>query len=41
VQGIHTTIPLHEKIFVDEEFRAGQFDNKFMERLFERQKTSN
>ena len=38
VQGIHTTIPLHEKIFEDEEFRAGKFDTKFMERFFERQK---
>ncbi|MFT4112253.1 acetyl-CoA carboxylase biotin carboxylase subunit [Silvibacterium sp.] len=38
VQGIHTTIPLHEKIFRDEEFRAGDFDTKFMERFFERQK---
>ena len=38
VQGIHTTIPLHQKIFADPEFRAGQFDTKFMERFFERQK---
>jgi acetyl-CoA carboxylase biotin carboxylase subunit len=37
VEGIHTTIPLHRKIFDDEEFRAGQFDTKFMERFFERQ----
>jgi acetyl-CoA carboxylase biotin carboxylase subunit len=40
VQGIHTTIPLHEKIFADEEFRSGKFDTKFMERFFERQKGS-
>jgi acetyl-CoA carboxylase biotin carboxylase subunit len=40
VQGIHTTIPLHQKIFSDAEFRAGQFDTKFMERFFERQKDS-
>lgn len=38
VQGIHTTIPLHKKIFADEEFRAGNFDTKFMERFFEREK---
>ena len=38
VEGIHTTIPLHEKIFRDEEFRRGQFDTKFMERFFEREK---
>ena len=37
VQGIHTTIPLHQKIFADAEFRAGQFDTKFMERFLERQ----
>ncbi|MBB5316070.1 acetyl-CoA carboxylase biotin carboxylase subunit [Tunturibacter empetritectus] len=40
VRGIHTTIPLHEKIFADKEFRSGQFDTKFMERFFERQKES-
>ena len=37
VQGIHTSIPLHEKIFADAEFRSGAFDTKFMERFFERQ----
>ncbi|HEX3472764.1 MAG TPA: acetyl-CoA carboxylase biotin carboxylase subunit [Silvibacterium sp.] len=40
VEGIHTSIPLHRRIFDDEEFRAGQFDTKFMERFFERQKAS-
>ena len=38
VEGIHTTIPLHQKIFRDEEFRRGHFDTKFMERFFEREK---
>ena len=38
VQGIHTSIPLHQRIFADAEFRAGRFDTKFMERFFERQK---
>ncbi len=33
VQGIHTSIPLHERIFADEDFRAGKFDTKFMERF--------
>ena len=37
VQGIHTTIPLHKKIFADPEFRAGDFDTKFMERFLARQ----
>ena len=41
VQGIHTTIPLHQKIFADEEFRSGRFDTKFMERFFERQGLKN
>ncbi len=40
VQGIHTTIPLHEKIFADAEFRSGTFDTKYMERFFERQAES-
>jgi acetyl-CoA carboxylase biotin carboxylase subunit len=40
IQGIHTTIPLHQRIFADDEFRAGQFDTKFMERFLERQKES-
>ncbi len=39
VEGIHTTIPLHQRIFADPEFRSGQFDTKFMERFFDRQGT--
>ncbi len=39
VEGIHTTIPLHQKIFADPEFRSGAFDTKFMERFFDRQAT--
>ena len=39
IQGIHTTIPLHQRIFADPEFRAGTFDTKFMERFLERQKS--
>jgi len=38
VEGIHTTIPLHRRIFADEEFKRGAFDTKFMERFFEREK---
>ena len=34
---LYETIPLHEKIFADAEFRSGKFDTKFMERFFERQ----
>jgi acetyl-CoA carboxylase biotin carboxylase subunit len=31
VQGIDTSIPLHQEIFADPGFRAGDFDTKFME----------
>jgi acetyl-CoA carboxylase biotin carboxylase subunit len=31
VQGIETSIPLHQAIFADPGFRAGKFDTKFME----------
>jgi acetyl-CoA carboxylase biotin carboxylase subunit len=33
VQGIETSIPLHQEIFANEDFRRGDFDTKFMERL--------
>jgi acetyl-CoA carboxylase, biotin carboxylase subunit len=33
VQGIDTSIPLHQEIFADPDFRAGEFDTKFMERF--------
>ena len=39
VQGIFTTIPLHRQIMLDEDFQAGRFDTKFMERFFEKQKS--
>jgi acetyl-CoA carboxylase biotin carboxylase subunit len=32
VQGIRTTIPLHQKILADEDFMEGQFDTSFLER---------
>ena len=37
VEGIYTSIPLHQRIFDDPEFRAGHFDTHFMERFFDRQ----
>ncbi len=37
VQGIETSISLHQGIFRDEDFRAGKFDTKFMERFLARQ----
>ena len=33
VQGIHTTIPLHQRIMADPDFINGNFDTKFMERF--------
>ncbi|MGB7265219.1 MAG: acetyl-CoA carboxylase biotin carboxylase subunit, partial [Terracidiphilus sp.] len=33
VQGIDTSIPLHQAIFQDAGFRAGEFDTGFMERF--------
>ncbi len=36
VQGIETSIPLHQEIFADEDFRVGNFDTKFMERFLAR-----
>ena len=33
VQGIDTSISLHQAIFADENFRQGKFDTKFMERF--------
>jgi len=37
VQGIDTSIPLHQAIFQDSRFRAGDFDTKFMERFLARE----
>jgi acetyl-CoA carboxylase biotin carboxylase subunit len=33
VEGIYTTIPLHQRIMRDPDFRSGNFDTKFMERF--------
>jgi acetyl-CoA carboxylase biotin carboxylase subunit len=37
VEGIHTTIPLHQKILRDPEFVAGKITTGFMTGFFERQ----
>jgi acetyl-CoA carboxylase biotin carboxylase subunit len=37
VQGIETSISMHQEIFADAGFRAGEFDTKFMERFLARQ----
>jgi acetyl-CoA carboxylase biotin carboxylase subunit len=39
VEGIHTTIPLHRRIMNNADFRAGDFDTKFMERFLEQPKS--
>ena len=33
VEGIHTSIPLHQKILADPDFVAGQFDTNFIKRF--------
>jgi acetyl-CoA carboxylase biotin carboxylase subunit len=33
VRGIDTSISLHQAIFQDADFRAGEFDTGFMERF--------
>ncbi len=33
VEGIFTSIPLHRRIMIDPDFRAGNFDTRFMERF--------
>ena len=33
IEGIHTSIPLHQRILADPDFQAGRFDTKFMDRF--------
>jgi len=33
VEGISTSIPIHEKIMADPDFRAGRFDTQFLARF--------
>ncbi len=33
VEGIHTSIPLHQKILADPDFQAGNFDTNFIKRF--------
>jgi acetyl-CoA carboxylase biotin carboxylase subunit len=39
IEGIHTTIPLHERILLDERFVAGDFDTMFLAKMLEQQNT--
>jgi acetyl-CoA carboxylase biotin carboxylase subunit len=40
IEGIHTTIPLHRRILADPDFRAGNLDTTFIERLLSKPKES-
>ena len=33
IEGIKTTIPFHQQLLVDDRFRTGDFDTKFLERF--------
>ena len=33
VEGVHTSIPLHQRILADPDFLAGHFDTRFVERF--------
>jgi acetyl-CoA carboxylase biotin carboxylase subunit len=33
VEGVHTSIPLHQRILAEQDFIDGKFDTKFMERF--------
>jgi acetyl-CoA carboxylase biotin carboxylase subunit len=38
VEGIHTTIPFHQKVMADHDFQSGNFDTKYVENFFKRLK---
>ena len=40
IEGIYTTVPLHLKILADPDFRAGNFDTRFMERFLAKSKAA-
>jgi len=33
VEGIHTSIPVHQRILADADFQAGKFDTNFIKRF--------
>jgi acetyl-CoA carboxylase biotin carboxylase subunit len=33
IEGIKTTVPLHQRIMEDPEFQSGEYSTKFMERF--------
>jgi acetyl-CoA carboxylase, biotin carboxylase subunit len=40
IEGIHTSIPLHQKILADPDFQAGKFDTSFINRFMPAAKTA-
>ncbi len=40
IEGIHTTIPLHEEILDSQEFREGRFDTTFLTKMRERKQVA-
>jgi acetyl-CoA carboxylase biotin carboxylase subunit len=40
VEGIHTSIPLHQRILADTEFQAANIDTQYVQRFFERAKAA-
>ena len=40
VEGIHTSIPLHQRIMADPDFSAGNYDTHFIESFLQRQKSA-
>jgi acetyl-CoA carboxylase biotin carboxylase subunit len=40
VEGIHTSIPLHQRILQDPEFQAGDIDTGFIARFLEKSKVA-
>jgi acetyl-CoA carboxylase biotin carboxylase subunit len=41
VEGVHTTIPFHQKVMADHDFQSGNFDTKYVEHFFKRLKMEN
>jgi acetyl-CoA carboxylase biotin carboxylase subunit len=39
IEGVHTTIPFHQKVMADHDFQSGHFDTKYVENFFKRLKT--
>ena len=40
VEGIHTSIPLHQQIMADPEYHEGRIDTDYIRRFLERRKAA-